>query len=74
MYAADSFEKNGKCYVVCSGDEINKSIKPAHIKIKETEYDVKEIHFFESFAGRLQVGFVVEGPRPVPMGEVIISV
>ena len=73
MYAADTFEYNGKCFVVCSGDGISKSIKPERIKIQGTEYRVKEIHFFESFIGRLQVGFVVEGPKPVPKGYVVLS-
>ncbi len=72
MFAADVFEQNGKCYVVCSGDGISKEIKPERIMIAEKEYDVKEIHFFESFIGRLQVGFVVEGPKPVPNGEVTL--
>ena len=72
MFIADTFSLNGKNYAVCTGPEINRSMKPKGIQISEKYYKVKDVTFFEGFIGVLQAGFELDGPIPIPTGEAII--
>lgn len=72
MFVADAFSSDGKNYAVCSGPGINKNMQIKRIKVAGSEYNVKESRFFESFIGIMQVSLEVEGPLPIPMGEVSI--
>ena len=72
MYSADTFIYDEKLCVVCSGEGITESLNPRRIMIGTKEYQVKEVSIVKSFIGDLQACFVVEGPQPIPLGEVVI--
>ena len=72
MFVADVFSSDGKNFAVCSGAGITKNMQVNRIKVSNSEYDVKDACFFESLIGMMQVSFEVEGPLPVPIGEVSI--
>lgn len=63
-----SFIKNGKCYAVCTGDDIPWGMKVKKTSIASHVFDVLEVRTSKSPTGVILVGIMVDSKLPLQNG------
>lgn len=73
MQICDSFMKDGKCFIACSGPEIVPDLKVKNVAIDDATFNVIKYEIRPSFIGVLQMMLMIDSEKPLPLGECIVS-
>ena len=72
MRICDSFMKDGKCFIACTGPEIVPDMKVKKIAIDDAVFNVIEYEIRPSFIGVLQMMLTIDSEKPLPLGECVV--